>query len=149
MRKLEEGEADATLLAAAGLDRLGQIDIGVPIPVEIMLPAPAQGAIGIETLTGNDKMRALLAAIDHHETSACVHVERALLEGLRADCRSPVAALAEIRDGQLFLRAEILSPEGSERVAEQAIVDDRAKAHALAEKLLDRVSPALRALFGP
>ena len=149
LRKLEEGEADATLLAAAGLDRLGQHDIGVAIPIELMLPAPAQGAIGIETLTGNDEMRALLAAIDHSETSACVDAERALLEGLHADCRSPVAALAEMRDGQLFLRAEILSPEGSERVTEQAVIDDRAEAHALARDLLDRASPALRALFGP
>lgn len=149
LRKLEAGEADATLLAAAGLDRLGQPDVGVPISVEVMLPAPAQGAIGIETLAGNGEMRALLAASDHHDTSASVHAERALLEGLRADCRSPVAALAEIRSGELLLRAEILSADGSERIAGEAVVKNRHDARALAEDLLDRASPALRALFGP
>jgi len=144
LRKLKEGKADATLLAGAGLDRLGQGSIGVPIPVDVMLPAPAQGAIGIETLASNSAMRALLGAIDHSETSLCVHAERALLEGLHAGCHSPVAALAEVRAGGIFLRAEILSPGGSEWVSGDTIADPRM----LARDLLDRASPALRALFG-
>jgi hydroxymethylbilane synthase len=151
LRKLSEGEADATLLAAAGLDRLGQGDLGVAIPVDVMLPAPAQGAIGIETLAVNAEMRALLAAIDHEPTSLCVRAERALLEGLRADCRSPVAALAELEGGHVHLRAEIIGPDGSEHVTGDAHFDgaDLQPARALAADLLDRASPALRALFGP
>jgi hydroxymethylbilane synthase len=148
LRKLSENEADATLLAAAGLDRLGQPDLGAAIPIDVMLPAPAQGAIGIETLIGNADMQVLLAAIDHGETSACVRVERALLEGLHADCRSPVAALAEYRGGALFLRAEILSPDGTERVTGETVVESPAAAYALAEDLLSRSSPSLRSLFG-
>ncbi len=143
LRKLEEGEADATLLAAAGLDRLGQGDVGTPIPIETMLPAPAQGAIGIETLASNDTMRAMLSAIDDPATSVCVHAERALLAGLLADCRSPVSALA-VQDGNsIRLRAEIYSGDGSEAVAGETSGDPAA----LARDLLDRASPALRALF--
>lgn len=148
LRKLEEGEADATLLAAAGLDRLGQPELGVPIAVDVMLPAPAQGAIGIETLAGNTDMRALLSAVDHAETSACVLTERALLEGLHADCRSPVAALAQFRAGAIHLRAEILSPDGKERVEGETAVHAPDDAKALAADLLSRATPALRALFG-
>lgn len=142
LRKLADGEADATLLAAAGLDRLGQSDIGHAIPLERMLPAPSQGAIGIETLADNDKMRSLLAPLDDANTSRCVLAERALLAGLLADCRSPVAALARIVDGALSIRAEILSEDGSECV--EAEGDDPV---AMARSLLDRASPALRALF--
>jgi len=148
LRKLEEGEADATLLAAAGLDRLGQPDLGIAIPVDVMLPAPAQGAIGIETLAANSELRALLAAIDHAATSSCVLTERALLEGLHADCRSPVAALAQVRDSKIFLRAEILSADGSERVTGELPDANPDAARALAADLLGRASPSLRALFG-
>ena len=144
LRKLAEGEADATLLAAAGLDRLDQNDVGVPIPVDTMLPAPAQGAIGIETLADNIRMRDLLAAIDDPATSACVHAERALLAGLLADCRSPVAALATCVGDSIELRAEIYAGDGSEVVTGST----RGDPTALARDLLDRASPALRALFG-
>jgi hydroxymethylbilane synthase len=144
LRKLAEGEADATLLAAAGLDRLGQNAIGVAIPVETMLPAPAQGAIGIETLADRHMIRALLAAIDDPATSACVRAERALLAGLNADCRSPVAALATREGDAIRLRAAIYSPDGAEAVTGE-MTDDPA---ALARDLLARASPAVRALFG-
>jgi hydroxymethylbilane synthase len=151
LRKLSEGEADATLLAAAGLDRLGQGDVGVAISVDVMLPAPAQGAIGIETLAANADVQALLSAIDHTPTSLCVRAERVLLEGLRADCRSPVAALAELQGGTVQLRAEIIGPDGLEHVTGTVSFDgtDLQAARALAADLLDRASPALRALFGP
>lgn len=150
LRKLVEGEADATLLAAAGLDRLGQTELGAAIAVDVMLPAPAQGAIGIETLAVNAGVRALLGAIDHAPTSLCVGAERALLEGLRADCRSPVAALAELVDGRVLLRAEILSPDGAERVHGDTRFErgDLEAARILGEDLLGQASPGLRALFG-
>lgn len=149
--RLEAGEADATLLAAAGLIRLGEMSVGHDIPLETMLPAPAQGAVGVETLAGNSHMRALLAAIDHAETSDCIRAERAVLLGLNASCHSPVAALARIDGAEILLSAEILTKDGREHVAGEirlARGDERA-ATALGRDLLERASPALRALFGP
>lgn len=150
LRKLADGEADATLLAAAGLDRLGQGEIGAPISAETMLPAPAQGAIGMETLRDNEQMRTLLAAIDHGVTSRCVHAERALLEILQADCRSPVAALAECRGDAIHLRAEIFSQDGDEAVSGEISFAGEAgdAARQLANDLLDRATPPVRTLFG-
>jgi len=149
LAKLAAGEAEATLLAAAGLDRLGRTGVGAAIPVEVMLPAPAQGAVGIETLAANREVRALLGAIDHAATSACVRAERGLLARLGADCRSPVAALAVFDGTVLRLRAEILSEDGSEHVAGDALVamDAPAEAGALAESLLRDAPMRLRILF--
>ena len=148
LAKLAAGDADATLLAAAGLERLDRPDIGTPIPLDVMLPAPAQGAVGIETLTANADMRAALSAIDDAVTHACVNTERAFLAALAADCRSPVAALAQPDGAGLYLRAEILSEDGAECVAGEGHVAGAEDAAALAHDLLARASPALRALFG-
>ena len=148
LAKLERGEADATLLAAAGLDRLGQGDIGVALAVENMLPAASQGAIGIEARSDDAEMRALLAAIDHAPTRAAVEAERALLAGLNADCHSPVGAHARWQGDALHLTGELLSGDGAEHVrASIAVADERAPAR-LATMLLDAASPDLRALFG-
>jgi hydroxymethylbilane synthase len=149
LAKLAAGEAEATLLAAAGLDRLDRIGVGTAIPIEVMLPAPAQGAVGIETLAANAEVRALLAAIDHIPTSACVRAERALLARLGADCRSPVAALAVVEGAMLRLRAEILSEDGSEHVGSEMVLaaDAPADAGALAESLLRDAPLRLRILF--
>jgi hydroxymethylbilane synthase len=147
LAKLASGEADATLLAGAGLDRLGRSEIGYPIPTEVMLPAPAQGAVGIETLTADNEMRALLGAIDDEQTHACVDAERALLAALGADCRSPVAALA-VRSGVgLHMRAEILTEDGGECRSGEAMLLRKGDAEALARRLLEHASPRLRALF--
>jgi len=141
LAKLERGEAAATLLAAAGLARLG-LDIGSPLD---LLPAPAQGAIGIECLAGRADLKTLLAGIDHVPTHRCVDAERAFLLALGGDCHSAVAALATNRNGAIHLRAEILSADGREvRVGES---DDPA---GLAARLLAAASPELRAMFaGP
>ncbi|MEJ7925917.1 hydroxymethylbilane synthase [Sphingobium sp. AN641] len=149
LAKLAGGEAQATLLAAAGLDRLGQSDVGVTIPVETMLPAPAQGAVGIETLADNAAMCALLGPISHSDTFDCVMAERAVLRALGGTCHSPIAALAMIDGGDIHIRAEILLADGSECVSEQVRVarGDAQAAMALGHALLDRASPALRALF--
>lgn len=151
LKKLADGEADATLLAAAGLHRLGQDDIGTPVPVETMLPAPAQGAIGIECRTSDKQMLALLAAINHDPTFDAVMIERALLAGLGGTCRSPIAALAQpLDDGRFHLRAEILLPSGGEIVRGEmtaTAADARGKAAELGRNLLSRASPALRQLF--
>jgi len=147
LAKLAAGEAEATLLAGAGLDRLGRIDVGHAIPTAEMLPAPAQGAVGIETLAARADMRALLGAIDDASTNACVSAERALLAALGGDCRSPIAALA-VRSGTgLHLRAEILTEDGGEHRSGEAMLMQTCDAAALAHRLLESASPRLRALF--
>lgn len=149
LAKLEGGEVDATLLAAAGLDRLGHGDIGVPLAVEEMLPAPAQGAIGVEVCADNEEIRALVAAIDHWPTHICVAAERRLLEALGGDCRSPIGAFASMEGELVRLRAEILTNDGSEVERDEQLFapgDDDAPAE-LAARLLARASPALQALF--
>jgi hydroxymethylbilane synthase len=150
LAKLDAGEADATLLAAAGLDRLGMRETGAAIPVEEMLPAPSQGAIGIETLADNAHVRAWLSAINDHATHRCVAAERALLAALSADCRSPVAALAIVDGGTVWLRAEIYTSDGKlcERGEITVTNDELNHAKALAIDLLDCAAPALRASFG-
>ena len=147
LRKLEMGEVDATLLASAGLERLGHAEIGTVI--DDMLPAPSQGAIGIEVLADHQRVRRLIEAIDHRPTHLCVAAERRLLEGLGGDCRSPVAALATIEGDEIRLRAEILTNDGAEvqRGEARFAPGDAEAPMALARTLLDRAGPALRALF--
>ena len=151
LAKLDAGEADATLLAAAGLDRLGQHEIGHAIPVDIMLPAPAQGAVGVETLAANERVRDLLAAIADRDTMDCVLAERALLRALGGTCHSPIAALASIEGDSIHLSAEILTQDGAEHAADSALFarGDEAAPADLGTALLDRASPALRGLFQP
>lgn len=147
--KVAAGEADATLLAAAGLDRLGRPDVGAPIPLATMLPAPSQGAIGIEVRASDEATRAVVAAISDGATELCVATERTLLAALAADCHSPVAALATLKGAELRLRAEILTADGSEHVAaDRAGLAGPADAADVARELLNAASPVLRALFG-
>jgi hydroxymethylbilane synthase len=133
--KIARGEFDATLLAAAGLARLG-LDLGAPLD---LLPAPAQGAIGIEMLAERGDLREALAQIDHRPTHEAVTAERAFLAALGGDCHSAVAALAS--DG--VVRAEILSADGRE------VQRGEGEPAALARRLLAEASPALRAMFHP
>lgn len=149
LSKLAAGEVHATLLAAAGLDRLEQQGVGAALPVETMLPAPSQGAVGVETLDDNDAVLEALAAINDGDTFDAVMSERAVLEALGGTCHSPIAALGVIEHGAVRLRAEIISPDGTETVREECRLsrDDRAAAKEVGRALLDRASPALRALF--
>ena len=144
--KISRGEADATMLAAAGLDRLG-IEEGAPVPIEAMLPAPGQAAIGIECRADDDQVRGLLAAIDHRATHRAVSIERAFTQALGGTCHSPVAALAEIGANGVRLRVEILSGDGTERVTEDRMVESDEDAAALGREILGRASAATRALF--
>ena len=144
--KIARGEADATMLAAAGLDRLG-IEAGSPVPVEVMLPAPGQAAIGIECRADDDEMVRLLSAINHEATCRAVRIERAFTRALGGSCHSPVAALAEVTPDGVRLRAEILSGDGAERIFEDRMVADEQAAEALAAAMLDRACPATRTLF--
>jgi hydroxymethylbilane synthase len=114
LRKLAAGEVDATLLALAGLRRLGIMPDGaVVLAPEAMLPAVGQGAIGIECRTDAARTRALLAAIDDPPTSACVRAERALLAALDGSCHTPIAGYAEADGTELRLRALLARPDGS------------------------------------
>ena len=149
LAKLAAGEADATLLAAAGLERLGRVDVGTPVEIAEMLPAPAQGAVGIECRANDSAALALLAAIDHADTSRAVRCERALLAALEATCHSPVAALATIDGDTIILRAELFSEDGAEHIAADASgVDGEALARDLAAALLDRAPPSVRGGVG-
>ena len=149
LAKLAAGEAHATLLAAAGLERLGQPDTGTPIPLDVMLPAPSQGAVGIEALGDSGGVLALLAAINDADTYDCVMAERSVLKGLGGTCHSPIAALAQITDGTILIRAEILSSDGREVVTDEQVIarGDLEAAENLGRSLLQRASPELRALF--
>jgi hydroxymethylbilane synthase len=140
-------EVDATLLAAAGLNRLGMGAVGVPI-LEF-LPAPAQGVVGVEVLAANHDVVALLAAIDHRGTRMAVEAERAFLAALGGDCRSAVAAHASSDADFMMMKAQILSPDGAEVHEGAAQLNGANSPHDLARDLLGRASPALRGLFTP
>ena len=148
LAKLAAGQADATLLAAAGLDRLGRGQVGVPVPLDVMLPAPAQGAVGVEIRADDGGAQALLAAIDHPSTSRAIRTERALLAALHADCHSPVAALAQVEGDTISLRAELLDGEGTEHVTGALTGRDEGVGAALAADLIARAPAAVRRLFG-
>lgn len=150
LSKLADGAVDATLLAAAGLDRLAMHDVGRVQPIDMLLPAASQGAIGIECRADDAATFALLKVIDHAPTHRAVAVERALLAALGGDCRSPVAAHAHWQgDGSLRLDAEIYSDDGSEHVAGHAIIAEAGDAEALAYRLLGEAPDAVRRLFTP
>jgi hydroxymethylbilane synthase len=148
LARVADGTVDATLLAAAGLDRLGMVDVGIGISISELLPAASQGAVGIECRADDAATITLLSAIDDSPTRAAVNAERALLAALGGDCRSPVAAHAH-RDakGDWMLHAILYSDDGREQVVGQlALLDPDAPAQ-LAQQLLAQASPAIRALF--
>jgi hydroxymethylbilane synthase len=113
--KLAQGQADATLLAVAGLKRLGQTHrIRAILDPALMLPAAGQGALALEIRQGDLRVRALVAAVDHRPSAVCLAAERALLAALDGSCRTPIAALAEWAEStEVRLRALIALPDGS------------------------------------
>jgi hydroxymethylbilane synthase len=149
LAKREAGEFDATLLAAAGLDRLGRPDVGVAIELDEMLPAPAQGAIGIECRADDVATAALLKLVNHQETHQAVLAERAFTWALGGTCHSPVAAYAQVDGDQIDFRCEILSEDGSEHVAEAArfALSEFETPAALARRMLAEAPPSIRRLF--
>jgi hydroxymethylbilane synthase len=115
LRKLDAGEADATLLALAGLNRLGLASAATAIlTVEEFLPAVGQGAIGIEARVHDARVRDLLAGINHADTMTALAAERAFLAELDGSCRTPIAGHAKVADGILRFHGMILKPDGSE-----------------------------------
>lgn len=113
LRKLSEGVADATFLACAGLRRLGMADkITMAMPVDVMLPAVAQGAIGIEIRDNDAKTETLLTAINDEASAVTVACERAFLATLDGSCRTPLAGHAHFKNGFLHFRGHALTPDG-------------------------------------
>ena len=142
MRKLEEGVAHATFLAMAGLTRLGMTDVvRAAIDPEEMLPAVAQGAIGIERRVADARVAGMLAAIHHRETGLRLAAERGFLARLDGSCETPIAGLAMVSGTDLWLRGEILRPDGSASVTGElrgAVADGADIGRALADELLGR-----------
>ncbi|MDX3927578.1 MAG: hydroxymethylbilane synthase [Shinella sp.] len=134
LRKLGEGQADATLLALAGLNRLRKADVATEIldPVRFP-PAPAQGAICIESRIGDRRIDDLLSAIDHGETHRTVTCERGFLATLDGSCRTPIAGYAVLEGERLRFRGMILTPDGS-RYHEIVVEGEASQAEALGQK---------------
>lgn len=149
LARVADGSIDATLLAAAGLDRLDMQHVGTAVAIDMLLPAASQGAVGIECAATNAPLIAQLTAIDDAATRAAVGAERAFLTALGGDCRSPVAAhAAPGDDGLLRLRAVLYAADGSDHQSGELVVTDADAPARLAAQLLDAASPAIRALFG-
>jgi hydroxymethylbilane synthase len=142
LRKLEEGVAACTFLAMAGLNRLGMTHVATStIATEEMLPAVAQGAIGIERRADDSRAAAMLEAIHHGPTGKRLAAERAFLAALDGSCETPIAGLAELDGGTLRLRGEILRTDGSEALADDqsgAVEDGPEMGRAMAHALLGR-----------
>jgi hydroxymethylbilane synthase len=158
LEKLASDGVDATFLAAAGLNRLG-IDLAGDDVVHTQLdesdwlPAPAQGAIGLECRSDDDETCALLAEIDHAESRAEVMAERALLQSLGGSCHSPIGVLATYAEGHVSMRAAIWSEDGQFCV--KGAIDfahdfgetDFTGAHSLAKGLLERAPESVAKSF--
>ncbi len=135
LAKLENGDFDAIVLAAAGLERLGlESHIGQLFTPEQMLPAAAQGVIGIECLSGNVELRALLAGLNDPTASRTTLAERTIARNLQADCQSPVAAYATTVGSVMNLTALAAMPDGS-RVVRDSIGGQADDAEQLATQL--------------
>lgn len=114
LRKLDEGVAEGTILALAGLKRLQLEHIVTDLmPLETFPPAPGQGAIGIESRIGDDKVAAMLAAIHHEATGQALACERAFLAALDGSCRTPIAGHASVEGGRLAFDGLIITPDGA------------------------------------
>jgi hydroxymethylbilane synthase len=140
LKKLDDGVAVATFLAMAGLNRLGMAHIArSAIEVTEMLPAVAQGAIGIERRQDDDGVAALLAPIHHAPTGLRLAAERAYLARLDGSCETPIAGLAVLEGDQVWLRGQILRPDGSESIFDEArapLADAADLGRTLADRLL-------------
>ena len=147
LRKLDEGEFDAIVLATAGLLRLGFDErIGARIDPDISLPAGGQGAVGIEYRADDSRVAALLAPLQHDLTARCVRAERACVRALNGGCDVPIASYAIEVDGELWLRARVGSTDGETLL----LVEDRGQdpeslGYAVAEQLLAQGADAILA----
>ena len=152
LAKLENGDFDAIILAAAGLERLGLEDrISHQFSTDEMLPAAAQGVIGIECQTPDVELRSILAKLNHTQTAQTTLAERAIAKTLEASCQSPVAAHAVIFGGALKITALVATPDGSRSIRDSVagLPDDAEKlGQELARRLVDGGAAELLAAIG-
>jgi hydroxymethylbilane synthase len=151
LRKLEAGEYDAVILAAAGLNRLGKTElVKQVIPAAVMCPAAGQGALGIEIRSGDSMTRQYLAFLDDAAARASTTCERALLSKLGGGCQVPIGAFAEMRNGKLHLEGVVAHPDGSKVLRESRDGDDPVKlGESVGETLLSRGGDQiLEAVYG-
>jgi hydroxymethylbilane synthase len=153
LRKLDDGAYAAIILAAAGLKRLGLADrIAAILPPEQSLPAPGQGALGIECRSDRDDLRALLGALNHEATAACVRAERALSRALSGSCQLPLGAYAQNEGSRLRLRAFVARRDGSQIVRDELsgdANDPEALGGELARRLLAQGAAEILAALTP
>ena len=149
LRKLDEGQYDAIILAAAGLIRLGLGErIKAILTPEQSLPAPGQGALAIEVLSSRVDAVAWLAALNDSETAHCVRAERAFSRALGGSCQVPLGGYARMENGMLWLRGFVATPDGRQRVGGElrgAPDEDESIGHRLAQQLRDRGADAILA----
>jgi len=145
LMKLDQGVAAATFLAMAGLNRLRMDEVpATPIETDVMLPAVAQGAIGIERRVDDNNIADMLAAIHDTPTGQRLAAERAFLLELDGSCETPIAGLAELDGDTLHLRGEVLRPDGSEVISDAMscpIEDGALAGKQMAQKLLSQAGP--------
>ncbi len=151
LTKLRNGVADATLLAVAGLNRLGRAnEITAYLDPRVFPPAPAQGAIGIEARSDDARTIGIVATLNHGPTATAVAAERALLRVLDGSCRTAIGVFTELTGGRITLHGEILAPDGSSSVEASETGDAAAAAEVgamLGEKLKAMAGPLLLAQF--
>ncbi len=151
LNKLRDGVADATLLACAGLRRLGLADkITAPVAMSDMLPAVAQGASGIEIRANDADTAQHIKPLNDEASAICVTAERAYLARLEGSCRTPIAGHATLENGMLRLTGEILTPDGASFLSAShtsEAKDAEALGRHVAEELIARASPELRAIL--
>lgn len=147
LRRLDEGELDAIVLASAGLKRLGfQARIRAPLSIDESLPAIGQGAIGIECRSNDAQTNGLLALLHHPDSAACVEAERALNRRLHGGCQVPIAGHATLHDGQITLRGLVGEPDGSRLLRDEVqgpMDSPSALGEALGDRLLARGAQAI------
>ena len=152
LRKLDEGQYDAIILAAAGLIRLGLKErIRTVLPAEISLPAAGQGALGIEALASRPEIRQWLGPLNDPFTAASVTAERAVSRSLAGSCEVPLGAFAEVRDGRLWLRGFVASPDGGRFARSEldgALTDAEGLGIRLAEELRAQGAEEILATLG-
>jgi hydroxymethylbilane synthase len=146
LRKCREGQVDAIVLARAGLLRL-ELDAGTVQVLDVAqsLPAVGQGALAIEQRAGDSEVSALLAPLSHSDTKIAVSAERGVLRAVEGDCRTPVAAYAERRGGELWLRALLAEPDGSNLRRDECLVP-WPESSAVAEELGEKLGKKLRSM---
>ncbi len=142
LQKLADGHYDAIILACAGLERLGfDSHITTQFDVELMLPAAAQGVVGIECLESRDELRRIVAMLEDPESKCTTTAERAVAAALEANCQSPVASYAFIHEETLTIEALVASPDGTQLIRERVSghVNDAEKlGHSVAQQLLEK-----------